>query len=105
MVQRVLLLIFGAGLWASLALPVHAETSRKVAVELVLAVDASDSMDDNEWRLELDGIAEAFRSKEVRSLIAALPHKRIAVAMLAWGASYQGHDFDRLAGDRWRRRG
>jgi len=89
---RRLLALFGAAAWLWLASAAGADNARDVAVELVLAVDASSSINDSEWRLELDGIAAAFRAREVRDLIAALPHHRIAVSMLIWGAAYQGHD-------------
>lgn len=64
--------------------PVHAASRPVVDVELVFAVDASDSMEDWEWQLEMAGIAAAIRSKPVQQAIAALPHKRIAVALLVW---------------------
>jgi hypothetical protein len=59
---------------AALAIPVSlalctnpiAAGGRLVDVELVFAVDASDSMEDWEWRLEMSGIAAAFRSKSVQ---------------------------------------
>lgn len=55
-----------------------------VDVELVFAVDSSDSMEDWEWRLEMAGIAAAFRSKPVQDVIGSLPHGRVAVALLIW---------------------
>ena len=61
-------------------------------VALVLAVDASDSIEDWEWRLELDGIAAAFRDNDVHAAIATLPQGRVAVAMLIWGGSGVNHD-------------
>jgi len=61
-----------------------AEPAHSVALKLVFAVDASDSIEPWEWRLELDGIAAALRDKEVQAAIAALPTQSIAVALLAW---------------------
>ena len=61
-----------------------AKSAPAVDVELVLAVDASDSMEDWEWRLEMSGIAAALRSKAVQQAITGLPHKRLAVALLVW---------------------
>ena len=58
--------------------------AQRVALKLVFAVDASDSIEDWEWRLELDGIAAALRDKEVQAAIEALPGQSIAVALLAW---------------------
>jgi len=55
-----------------------------VDAELVFAVDASESMEDWEWRLEMAGIGAAFRSSAVQQVIASLPHRRIAVALVVW---------------------
>lgn len=63
-----------------------------VDVELVFAVDASDSMEDWEWRLEMSGIAAAFRSKSVRQVIASLPHHQVAVALVVWADTGQRAD-------------
>ena len=59
-------------------------THQKVDVELVQAIDASASVDDEEWRLQLAGIAAAFRDKEVLAAIKAGPTGRIAVALMSW---------------------
>ena len=53
-------------------------------LELVFAVDASGSVDDAEFRLQLDGIASALTDKAVLKAIAAGPTKRIAVNLLVW---------------------
>ncbi|MCB1493935.1 MAG: DUF1194 domain-containing protein, partial [Rhodobiaceae bacterium] len=53
-------------------------------LELVLAVDASGSVDDAEFRLQLDGIAAAFEDPQVRAAIRSGPEGRIAVALLVW---------------------
>jgi len=63
-----------------------------VDVALVFAVDASDSMEDWEWRLEMSGIAAAFRAKSVQQVIAALPHRRVAVALVVWADAGQRAD-------------
>ena len=89
--------IWGSGsafyLLTLMALPTAAATPQpRVDVELVFAVDASDSMEDWEWRLELAGMAAAFRSKPVQEVIASLPHRRIAVALLVWADSTQQPD-------------
>ncbi len=78
---RHLLLVLLLAFWPAGA---HAEPSRHVALKLVFAVDASDSIEDWEWRLELDGIAAALRDKEVQAAISALPTQSVAVALLAW---------------------
>ena len=92
MFGRLLTFFFCTALGLTMAPAARAGSDRDVDVKLVLAVDASDSVENWEWKLELDGIAAAFRDRDVRDLIAALPHRRIAVALLVWGAAYQGAD-------------
>jgi hypothetical protein len=66
-----------------------AETSAEtdVDLELVLAVDTSGSVDDDEYALQISGIANAFRDPEVLSAIAAGPLGRIAVTVSFWAES------------------
>jgi Protein of unknown function (DUF1194) len=52
---------------------------------LVLAVDCSGSVDGQEYRLQIDGIAAAFRDPEVIAASRAGPHGRIAVNLVTWG--------------------
>ncbi|MEJ8573976.1 DUF1194 domain-containing protein [Microbaculum marinum] len=76
----------GIGVWVAAlaigALPAGAET--RVDLELVLAIDASASVDPNEFALQVGGIASAVRDPEVQSAIAAGPVGRIAVAAIVW---------------------
>lgn len=53
-------------------------------LELALAVDASGSVDDDEFRLQLGGIASGFRDPAVRAAIRSGPNRRIAVNLLIW---------------------
>lgn len=62
--------------------PVSAE--EPVDLELVLAVDASGSVDQREFQLQLGGIAEGFRDLEVQRAIASGELGRIAVALIIW---------------------
>lgn len=55
-----------------------------VDLELVLAVDASGSVDEDEYRLQLNGIAAGFRDQAVRGAITSGPAGRIAVNLLTW---------------------
>ena len=73
------LLIFLAALWS---LPVGAQSV--VDLELLLAVDASGSVDAREFQLQLGGIARAFRDADVQDAIATGPTGRIAVALMIW---------------------
>jgi hypothetical protein len=55
-----------------------------VDLELVLAVDASGSVDQQEFLLQLGGIAQGFRDEEVQAAITSGPLGRIAVALMIW---------------------
>ena len=77
---------------AFLLAPASLAAPRNVAVNLVFAVDASDSIEDWEWRLEMDGIAAALADPEVQDTIAHLPGHSIAVALLVWGDPFALHD-------------
>ena len=61
-----------------------ADAGEIVDLELALAVDASGSVDDHEFRLQLDGIAAAFRDKAVKDAIRSGPTGRIAVNLVIW---------------------
>jgi hypothetical protein len=70
-----------AGLLA--AAPARAEP---VDLELVLAVDASGSIDEDELLLQRKGYADAFVNQRVLSAIRSGYHRRIAVMFLEWAA-------------------
>lgn len=53
-------------------------------LELILAVDASGSVNNDEFALQLGGIADAFLSPEVQAATRSGPEGRIAVALLIW---------------------
>jgi hypothetical protein len=53
---------------------------------LVLAVDASGSIDDDEFALQRDGIAEALSHPAVLGAIRSKPRQAIGVAMVEWGS-------------------
>ena len=62
--------------------PVQSQTS--VAIALVLAVDASGSVDNRRFELQKQGYAAAFRSPQVLNSIRALVTQSIAVTMMQW---------------------
>lgn len=78
-----LLLTFAAGMARAADLAVD--------LELVLAVDVSRSMDEEEQRIQRDGYADAFRHPDVLDAIRAGRHARIAVAYLEWAGT--GHTY------------
>lgn len=57
-------------------------------VELVLAMDVSRSVSTAEYRLQMDGLASAFRDEEVRSAIRTTPGGVMATVMI-WGDQRQ----------------
>jgi hypothetical protein len=69
------------------AAPARAEA--EVDVALVLAVDVSRSMDDDEQRLQRDGFVEAFRSQVVHEAIRKGTIGRIGVVYMEWSGPGQ----------------
>jgi hypothetical protein len=71
---------------ASLALwiaPVHAN-DLPVDLELILAIDASPSMDSRERSVQRQGYISAFTDRELVAAIAAGRYRRVAVAVVEW---------------------
>jgi hypothetical protein len=62
--------------------PAHAET--EVDLELVLAVDASGSVDYTRFELQRRGYVAAFHNAQVLEAIQGGAHQSIAVAMVQW---------------------
>jgi len=80
---RLLLAVMGF-VWSGVAL---AQTEPPRAdVALVLTVDASGSIDHEEFQLQKEGIAQAVAAPEVLSTIMSGRHGRIAIAYVEWGA-------------------
>ena len=67
------------------AAPAAAQASR-VDLLLVLAVDASGSIDDAEFALQREGVAEALSHPAVLAAIRSGRHGAIGVAMVEWGS-------------------
>ncbi len=61
-----------------------AQAQTPVAIELVLAVDTSLSVDDNEFALQMKGIAWAFRTQEIIALIGQ--RQGVAVTLIQWSS-------------------
>jgi len=60
-----------------------------VDVALVLAIDVSYSVDEEEFRLQMDGMALAFQNPAVHRAIASGTFQRIAVAVTQWSGENQ----------------
>ncbi len=61
-----------------------------VDLEIVLAVDVSGSVSDEEFDLQIRGLAEAFRHRSVGQAIRAAGDQGLAVALIQW-ADYDQH--------------
>ncbi len=85
---RLLAVLLFATLWGAAA----AAEPVAVDLELVLAVDVSRSIDEDEYALQKRGYAEAFVNPAVLNAILANPNRRIAVTMVEWA----GADFQRV---------
>lgn len=68
--------------------PLRAAEEVPVDVELVLAVDASWSMDSGEQRIQRDGYVAAFRSPEVQEAILGGGYQRVAVSYVEWAGEF-----------------
>jgi len=64
--------------------PAAAQDSQAVDLELALLVDVSASVSDEEYRLQIDGLAAAFRSAAVLDAIGAAAHRGVAVSVIQW---------------------
>ena len=69
------------GLAAGLPAAAH---GADVDLLLLLAVDASGSVEEGEYALQLQGIAAGFRDKAVRQAIRSGPAGRVAVDLMTW---------------------
>ena len=84
-------LSIAAALAGALLIPTTAPAQeRPVDLELVLAVDASASVSDEEFNLQVRGLAEAFWHRSVSQAIRAAGDLGLAVALIQW-ADYDQH--------------
>src|SRR5258708_8234738 len=81
---RLFVLLLVAALWTA---PAARAESAAVDIELVLAVDVSRSIDDDEYALQKRGYAEAFVNPAGPNAIRANPHHPIPVTLFEWPAS------------------
>lgn len=74
--------------FCALSVPLRAETAD---VALVLLADGSGSIDEDEFRLQREGYADALTSPEVLSAIHSNVHGRIGVTLIEWAAPESQH--------------
>jgi hypothetical protein len=70
----------------------QAGAATQVDLELVLAVDVSQSMDYDEHTLQRMGYVDAFRHKDVANAILSGPRGRIAVTVMEWAGDWDPID-------------
>lgn len=71
---------------ATMSAPAPAPAIEAVDLELVIATDVSRSIDQEEARLQREGVASAFLSKDVVRAIQSGAHGRIGVAYIDWSS-------------------
>jgi hypothetical protein len=80
----------------------RAQDAGAVDVAIVLAVDASSSVNFTEFGLQMKGIAEALRQPEVQSAIRNGPSGAVALTLVQWSGPLQvrqAFPWRRIAGD------
>lgn len=89
LLRRQMKLALAAGLFCALAAtpaPAAPSGATEVDLKLILATDVSRSINNEEARIQREGIAEAFANPEVIKSIQSGALGRIAVAMLDWSS-------------------
>lgn len=67
--------------------PAMAQTAQPVELELVLAVDTSTSVDDQEFALQTQGLAEAFLHPDVVNAVRQAGSRGVAVSVVQWAGA------------------
>lgn len=82
--MRRLLIAFGA---AALLLAAAGRTqaeSERADLALVLAMDVSESMDEDRFNLQMEGVAKALSGADVEASILSGPHRAILISLVQW---------------------
>jgi hypothetical protein len=66
------------------AVPASSSAEDEVDLALVLAVDCSFSVDSGEFKLQMEGLGQAFQRADVKAAIRNGNHRRIAVSVVEW---------------------
>ena len=67
-----------------LAVARAAEPTDEVDTALIVAVDVSNSVDDQRYKLQMEGIARTFEDREIQRAILAGQHRSIFVTLVEW---------------------
>lgn len=79
-------ILLALGLILAVAASAGAQERRAVDLELALLVDVSSSVNDQEFRLQADGLAAAFRAPAVRDALRRLARRGVAVSVIQWAS-------------------
>jgi Protein of unknown function (DUF1194) len=85
---RAVLCVLAAG-WLMLASPDPTRAQEPVDLELLLAIDASGSVDGREFDLQRQGIERAFSDPDVIAALAAYAPSGVAVGLMQWSGRRQ----------------
>ena len=69
--------------------PAAAQEAHRVDVQLVLAINSSSSVTMDEYYLQLEGYAAAFRHPDLLKAIRSGPERAVAVALFEWSSGGQ----------------
>ena len=78
-----------AGVLGCFAPAAFGQAVKAVDLELVLAVDISQSMDQDEHALQRNGYVEAFSHQDVINALISGPNGRIAVVYMEWAGAFE----------------
>ena len=77
-------LCYGAVFYLTALFSINSAAAQDVDLELVLAMDASGSISEHEYMLQLNGTADAFLDSNIQAAITSGPRGKIAVAIVLW---------------------
>ncbi|MBO6917996.1 MAG: DUF1194 domain-containing protein [Rhizobiaceae bacterium] len=75
---------YGAVFYLTALFSINSASAQDVDLELVLAMDASGSISEHEYMLQLNGTADAFLDSNIQAAITSGPRGKIAVAIVLW---------------------
>ncbi len=84
MISRFISILLASLVLLPLASGRPAAAGQRVAVELMIAIDVSDSINEPELAFQIDGIVRAFRDERLLQSIERLPSGGLAVAVMFW---------------------
>lgn len=83
-IRAVIRALFHVGVVAFLAFTIAPQAKAACTTALVLGLDVSSSVDDDEYALQVGGVADAFRSTDVHDAILPWPGSGIMVSVFEW---------------------